>query len=171
MVVSGHHLASSAGFQVLEAGGNAIDAGVAVGLATNVLESEMTGFGGVAPAMLYLADRGELLNFVGVGPWPQALRSEYFWEHHGGRVPQGILNTVVPAAPDIWLTALERFGTMSFAEVASGAIRLAADGFAMYPFMAEVIDLYRNDFEGLPSTADIFNQRPGTSCRRTLRSK
>ena len=49
LVVSGHYWASLAGHQILEAGGNAIDAGVAVGLAINVLDSEMTGFAGVAP--------------------------------------------------------------------------------------------------------------------------
>ena len=45
VVVSGHYYASLAGLQVLEAGGNAIDAGVATGLAIDVLESEFVGFG------------------------------------------------------------------------------------------------------------------------------
>ena len=49
VVVSGHYYASLAGLQILEAGGNAIDAGVATGLAIDVLESEFVGFGGVAP--------------------------------------------------------------------------------------------------------------------------
>ena len=50
-------------------------------------------------------------------------------KHHGGKIPQGILRTVVPAAPDAWITALERFGTMSFGEVAQSAIGFARDGF------------------------------------------
>ena len=54
VVVSGHYYASLAGLQVLEAGGNAIDAGVATGLAIDVLESEFVGFGGVAPVMIHL---------------------------------------------------------------------------------------------------------------------
>ena len=57
VVVSGHYYASLAGLQILEAGGNAIDAGVATGLAIDVLESQFVGFGGVAPIMVYLADR------------------------------------------------------------------------------------------------------------------
>ena len=52
MVVAGHPLAAQAGLQILEVGGNAIDAGVAVGLAINVLESEMTCFAGVAQTSL-----------------------------------------------------------------------------------------------------------------------
>ncbi|MBC8452132.1 MAG: gamma-glutamyltransferase, partial [Rhodospirillaceae bacterium] len=55
MVVAGHPLAAQAGFQILEAGGNAIDASVAVGLAINVLESEMTCFARGAPSMLRMA--------------------------------------------------------------------------------------------------------------------
>ena len=73
MAVSGHPAASLAGTQILEAGGNAVDAGVAIGLCINMLESEMTGFAGVAPAMLRMAADGEVRNFVGVGPWPKNL--------------------------------------------------------------------------------------------------
>lgn len=156
MVVSGHPLASQAGYQILEAGGNAVDAGVAVGLCINVLESEMTGFAGVAPTMLRMADTGTVQNFIGVGPWPKALDAAYFREKHDGLVPTGILNTVVPAAPDIWLTALQRFGTMTFGEVAESAIRLARDGFPMYPFMVEALGEHFNDFSQLPTTAAIF---------------
>jgi gamma-glutamyltranspeptidase/glutathione hydrolase len=98
MVVAGHPLAAQAGFQ--EAGGNAIDAGVAVGLAINVLESEMTCFAGVAPSMIRMGATGVVQNFVGVGPWPRALDAEYFHKHQGGLVPEGILNTVVPGSPE-----------------------------------------------------------------------
>jgi len=156
LVVSGHYLASQAGFQILEAGGNAVDAGVAVGLAINVLESEMTGLAGVAPSMIRLAATGKVRNFVGVGPWPQALDTDYFWTHHDGAVPKGILNTVVPAAPDIWLTALEEFGTMPFAEVAEAAIRFASEGFPMYPMMAEVLREHLGEIRQWPGTAAIF---------------
>lgn len=159
MVVSGHPYASQAGLQILEAGGNAVDAGVAVGLCINVLESEMTGFGGVAPALLRMADDGEVKAFVGVGPWPMALDAEYFRDRHGGLVPEGVLNSVVPAAPDIWLTALQRFGTMSFGEVARAAIGFARDGFPMYPFMLEALEIHIDDFASLPNTDRIF--RPG----------
>ena len=41
---------------------------------------------------------------------------------HGGKIPLGVLRTVVPAAPDAWITALKRYGTMSFGEVAGAAI-------------------------------------------------
>src|SRR5258705_7990042 len=53
MVSSSHYLASQAGAQMFERGGNAIDAGVASGIALNVLERHLTDFGGVAPIILF----------------------------------------------------------------------------------------------------------------------
>jgi gamma-glutamyltranspeptidase / glutathione hydrolase len=162
VVVSGHYYASLAGLQVLEAGGNAIDAGVATGLAIDVLESEFVGFGGVAPAMIHLAEPGETHVISGVGVWPRAAGIEHFHRNFGGRIPEGLLHTVVPAAPSIWIAALARFGTMSFGEVAASAIRFAREGFPTYPFLAEQLAARRNDFARWPTTAAIFlpNERP-----------
>ena len=156
VVVSGHYLTAQAGFQILEAGGNAIDAGVAVGIATGVVECEFVGFGGIAPSMIYMADRDEIVTLSGMGCWPQALSSAYFRDNHGGRVPDGLLRTVVPAAPDSWITALEKYGTMSFAEVAAAAIRFARDGFAMYPMMRERFEGEVKSLSQWPSSAAIF---------------
>ena len=65
VVAAGHYLAAHAGFTVLEAGGNAIDAGVAAGLATNVVESHMTGIAGIAPVLIYLKETGEVVSIDG----------------------------------------------------------------------------------------------------------
>ena len=156
MVVSGHYWASVAGFQVLEAGGNAIDAGVATGLAIDVLESQFVGFGGVAPIMLYLAETQDVVVVSGVGPWPRAASSAYFRTRHGGRIPDGLLQTVVPAAPANWLAVLARYGTMSFADVAAASIRFARDGFPTYPFFAEILAGKQEEIRQWPSTAAIF---------------
>jgi gamma-glutamyltranspeptidase/glutathione hydrolase len=156
VVVSGHYYASLAGLQVLEAGGNAIDAGVATGLAIDVLESQFVGFGGVAPIMIHLAGRNEMHVINGVGIWPKAANLEYFHRNFSGRIPDGLLHTVVPAAPANWIAALERFGTMSFGDVASAAIRFARDGFPTYPFFAEILRAKQAEIRQCPSTAAIF---------------
>lgn len=156
VVVSGHYYASLAGLQILEAGGNAIDAGVATGLAIDVLESEFVGFGGVAPTMIHLGATGATHVISGVGVWPKAASVEFFHRNFGGRIPEGLLHCVVPAAPSIWLTALARFGTMSFGDVAASAIRFARDGFPTYPFLAEQLAAKQREFAGWPSTAAIF---------------
>jgi gamma-glutamyltranspeptidase/glutathione hydrolase len=155
-ISAGHYLAATAGFDILQAGGNAIDAGCAAGIALGVLQSDLVDVAGVAPIMIYLADQQEVVTIAGLGPWPKALDPELFRREHRGRIPKGVLRTVVPAAPDAWITALRRYGTMSFGEVAAAAIRLARDGFPMYPLMAESLKRHEADHRAWPSTAAIF---------------
>lgn len=155
-VAAGHYLAAAAGFAVLEAGGNAIDAGCAAGIALGVLQSDLVDVAGVAPIMIYLAGREEVVTIAGLGPWPKALDPQLFMREHGGKIPLGVLRTVVPAAPDAWITALRRYGTMSFGDVAAAAIRFARDGFPMYPLMAESLKNHAADHARWPSNAAIY---------------
>jgi gamma-glutamyltranspeptidase/glutathione hydrolase len=149
-------MAAQAGFQMLEAGGNAIDAGVAAGIATAVLEGVHVSFAGVAPIIIYLAKTEEVTTISGLGTWPASASAEYFRTRHGGKIPIGVERTVVPAAPDAWITALERYGTMSFADVAAPAIRFAKQGFPVYPHMALLIRRYRDVIKSFPSSSAIY---------------
>ncbi len=63
---------------------------------------------------------------------------------------------MVPAAPDAWITALERFGTMSFGEVALSAINYARDGFPVYPLMSEVITEHAAEYRMFPSSVALY---------------
>ena len=107
MVSSGHYLASAAGYRILEEGGNAIDAGVAAGIAINVMKSVATNFGGVAPIIIHLAATNKTVTKSGLGRWPKAASIDYFESNHGGDLPGGMLRTGTPAAVDAWMTALE----------------------------------------------------------------
>src|SRR6188474_2585948 len=156
VVSAGHYLAAHAGFEVLEAGGNAIDAGVAAGIAIDVLQTDKVNFGGVAPQIIYTAKNKKVSCIDGLGVWPKAVTPDYFMKKHGGRIPPGVERCVVPAAPDAWITSLENFGTMSFGEVASAAIRFARDGFPMYPLMSKFIHTNRASYEQWPSSRKVF---------------
>jgi gamma-glutamyltranspeptidase/glutathione hydrolase len=156
MAVAGHYGAAHAAFAVLEGGGNAVDAGVAAGIALGVLQSDLVNVAGVAPILIYRAKECEAVTISGLGTWPRAVTTDFFAQRHGGRIPDGVLRTVVPAAPDAWITALERFGTMSFGDCAAAAIRFAAEGFPMYPLMAELIALHADDYRRWPSSAAIY---------------
>ena len=156
VMAAGHYTAAHVGFGILEAGGNAIDAGVAAGIAVGVLQSTAVNFGGVAPLVVYLAKKREVHCIDGLGVWPKAITPDYFQKHHGGKMPAGLLRCVVPAAPDAWITALERFGTMSFAEVAASAIHFARDGFPMYPLMSDFIKEKRASYERWPSSSKVY---------------
>lgn len=156
MVAAGHYAAAHAGFLVLESGGNAIDAGVAAGIALGVLQSDIVNVAGVAPIMIRLAATGEVLTIDGLGVWPAAASAEFFRREHGGRIPDGLLRTVTPAAPAAWIAALDRFGTMSFGEVARFAIRFAADGFPVHSTMAEFVGAHAADYARFPRNAELY---------------
>ena len=156
VISAGHYLAAHAGFQILEAGGNAVDAGVAAGIAIGVLQTDKVNFGGVAPQIVYTAKNRRVHCIDGLGVWPRAITPDYFVRRHGGKIPKGVERCVVPAAPDAWLTALESFGTMSFGEVAASAIRFARDGFPMHPMMSEFIKKNQGTFRGWPASRKVF---------------
>ncbi len=156
MASSCHFAASHAAFLILEAGGNAIDAGVAAGLALGVTQSDLVNVAGVAPIMIRLAKTGEVVTIDGLGVWPAKASSEYFRKNHGGAIPEGLMRAVVPGAPSGWITALERYGTMSFGEVASAAIRIARDGFPADPRFVETIVTALPKYERFPGNAAVF---------------
>jgi len=154
-VSAGHYLAAAAAFSILEAGGNAIDAGCAAGIALGVLQPDLVNVAGVAPIIIRLAD-GTVESIAGLGWWPKALPPDLFMREHGGKIPDGVLRTVVPAAPDAWITALRRHGTLRFADVAAPAIRFAAEGFAVYPLLSASIASHEHEYRRWASNIAIF---------------
>ncbi|MEX1036421.1 MAG: gamma-glutamyltransferase [Sneathiella sp.] len=155
-ISAGHDIAAGIAADVLEAGGNAIDAGVAASIALTVLQSEQVQFGGVAPILVYIAGENRYFSIEGAGRWPAAADPRYFEEKHRGRIPQGILRTVVPAAPDAWLAALTRFGTMSFAELATPAQALAAKGFPAHDDLVSCSTEFERYYRRMGDNARIW---------------
>jgi gamma-glutamyltranspeptidase/glutathione hydrolase len=156
VVVASQPMAAMAGLDILRRGGNAIDAGVAVGLALNVVHIDDCNFLGVAPTIMYLADRKEVTTIDGLGVWPKAASLEYFQRNHQGQIPDGVLRALTPATPDAWITALARFGTMTFGEVAGAAISLADKGFPMYRYLAGQFSSSFDKYNRWPTTAEVF---------------
>ena len=160
MVSSGHYLAAAAGYRILEQGGNAVDAGVASGIAINVTLPDSTNFGGVAPIIIYLAASDSVVTISGLGRWPRAASIDYFIKHAGGQIPLGILRCVTPSAADAWLTALERYGTMSFDQVVTPALELAEAGFPISAvtqrFLGRSQETLEGDLSAWESTRAVF---------------
>src|SRR5262249_54829579 len=132
------------------------DAGVATGLCLGVVQSDIVNPAGVAPIAYYQAATGRVLTIAGLGYWPKAASVERFRQEFGGRIPPGVLRTVIPAAPDAWITALREFGTMSFGEVAQAAIGFARDGFPMHALMANSIRAHLDAYKRWPSNVAIY---------------
>lgn len=154
-VSSGHYLASAAAYAVLEAGGNAVDAGVAAGIALGVICADEVNVAGVAP-ILIREPSGEAVSIAGLGHWPASVPADLFMRRFNGEMPEGIHQTVVPAAPDAWITALRDHGTFTFGDVAAAAIRIARDGFAVYDYPAGEIAANAASYARWEQNAAIF---------------
>ncbi len=134
MVASEHYLSALIGVQTLKQGGNAVDAAVAATFAEGVLNPHMHTLGGESPMLIYSAETGEVSAINGNTAAAQRATPEWFAAEGLELIPaEGLLAAGVPAAFGALVTALERFGTMTLAQVATPAMELARDGFPMHP--------------------------------------
>ena len=156
MVAAGHPLAAQAAARILQAGGNAIDAGVATGFMLGVVHPDMVSFAGVAPILVHLARTRETFEVSGVGPYPKRATADFFREKCGGQIPAGVLRTVVPAAPDAWCAALERWGTKSFGETVAPALECAERGFPLSVFSAYQFGRAADKVRRFPTSAAVY---------------
>jgi gamma-glutamyltranspeptidase/glutathione hydrolase len=148
MVVSNHPLASSAGVEMLAAGGNAIDAAIATLFALTVVEPMMVGIIGGGMAHIRLAD-GSHRFIDGQSTVPLAVRPDTYTSKPGSA--HDVFDTVddenlngpravaVPGSLKAWCETLQRFGTMSLADVMQPAIKHASRGYAATPYLHECI--------------------------------
>jgi hypothetical protein len=122
-VSAGGREAVEAGIALLKAGGNAADAAVATILALSVTDSGAFCFGGEVPVLVYNARRRSVEVLAGQGAAPRLATRDYF-AYKGGIPARGIEPAAVPATLDVCLTALERHGTKTFADVVAPTLRL-----------------------------------------------
>ena len=126
IVASAHPLASNAGVHILREGGNAFDAAVAVASTLNVVESTLSGVGGIGVALAYIAaeDKVKALDFSGRAP--KAAEPSKFSEESK---QVGILAALVPGNVAGWFALQEAYGTMEPERLFQPAIDYAENGF------------------------------------------
>jgi len=140
MVVTSQPLAAQVGLQILQHGGNAIDAAVATAAALNVMEPMMVGMGGDLFAVIYIAKERKIYVLNASGTAPTGATLERFnglgyrwdprnWGPGSGMPPYGILPVTVPGALWGWQAVLKRFGKLTFTEVLEPAAQYAQHGF------------------------------------------
>jgi gamma-glutamyltranspeptidase / glutathione hydrolase len=129
-VAANSYLSVDAGVDILKAGGNAIDAAVAATLVEGLVNPQMHTLGGECPVLIRLAGESRVISLNGNMAAPMAATPEAFRARGLGDVPdEDILAAGVPAALSALVTALRRWGTMSFRDVSAHARELAANGF------------------------------------------
>jgi gamma-glutamyltranspeptidase/glutathione hydrolase len=153
LVTAGHPLAAIAGLQVLMKGGNAIDAAVAVGATLNMMEPQMNGVGGNGFMTIYDKKTGRVYSLAMAGATPKALKAETMTPES---LNSGIDAGIVPGNFGGYLVALERFGTMSLADVFASAIDYAEHGYPIDPSLATAIARAKNNLQKYPTTAKVF---------------
>jgi gamma-glutamyltranspeptidase/glutathione hydrolase len=130
-VSAGHPLTTAAALEILQRGGNAFDAGVAALLVGGVVEQDLYGLGGEALVLVYPVSEGEVTSINGQGWAPASADIDEYLASGRTLLGEGLDPAVVPGALHAALTVLERWGTMSFEEVAARAIEYADDGFPL----------------------------------------
>ena len=123
-VSTGHPLTTAAAFGILLKGGNAFDAGVAALLAGGVLEQDLYSLGGEALVLVYPKKEAKVTSVVGQGWAPHAVDVDWYLSRQKNLQGEGLDPAVVPGALHAAITVLERWGTMSFEDVAASAIAL-----------------------------------------------
>ena len=128
VATSTHWIASSVGFGILERGGNAFDAAVAMAFVLHVVEPHLNGPGGEVPALIRTAD-GPVKVLMGQGCAPAGATIEHYRSEGVEMIPgSGLLATVIPGAFDAWMLLLRDHGTVALAEVLAPAIHYARAG-------------------------------------------
>ena len=137
MVAASQPLAAQVGLDILQAGGNAVDAAVAVNAVLGLVEPHMNGVGGDLFALVWHAETERLYALNATGRAPHAISRETLVRLGYERMPgDGPLTWTVPGAVDGWLELLERFGTLPLADVLAPAIAYARDGFPVSEIIA-----------------------------------
>ena len=159
MVVSAHALASEAGVAIMKAGGNAIDAAIATGLALAVVQPGAGNIGGGGFMVAVMKDgRSIAIDFREKAPG--AARKNMYLDAAGKYVRnsnhEGYRAVGVPGTVAGFDLALRKYGTRTWKELTQPAIRLAQGGFKLSHAMGADFWNMRKDFERHPSTARIF---------------
>ena len=137
-VSAGHPLAAQAGLRVLQDGGNATDAIIAMAGVLAVVRPHMNGIGGDAFGIFYNGETGEVTALNASGRSGALATPEFFALAELDRIPSiGPLSVSVPGAVAGWIDAHDRYGSMNFAELLSTGIDYARNGFAVSSRLAQ----------------------------------
>ncbi|MFV8829917.1 gamma-glutamyltransferase family protein [Alkalihalobacterium sp. APHAB7] len=169
MVSTASKPATDAGVEMLEKGGNAVDAAVAAALCLGVTEPQASGIGGQSMALLYLKEEDRVFALDGSSRAPFNVQP---MKTPDKPIKLGLKSTTVPSTPATLGYMQESYGRLTFAEVAAPAIRAAKEGFTVSPLIHKLLKkevdhlredplIVKNFFEnGEPKTTGQLIQQP-----------
>jgi gamma-glutamyltranspeptidase/glutathione hydrolase len=159
MIVTAQHEATDVGLEILNSGGNAIDAAVAVGYALAVTFPAAGNLGGGGFMTVHLANGNDtFINFREKAPL-LATRDMYL-DKSGNVVPglstSGYLAVAIPGTPAGLEYALRKYGTLPAVRVIAPALRLASEGFILQQGDVDLLSSVTEQFRQQPNVAQTF---------------
>jgi len=153
-VVAGHQLAAAAGIRMLHAGGNAVDAAIAMAAAAAVLKPDACGVGSDLFLLFFEAKTGSVYALNASGAAPQLASPA---EYPDGTISNlGLRAASVPGAVDAWDRAVARFGTLRLSDVMAPAIALAGEGMPVSALFASTLAKNEEILRRFPATRAAY---------------
>ena len=157
MVATSHPLASQIGIDILQNGGNAIDAAIAANAALGLMEPTGNGIGGDLFAIVWIEKEKKLYGLNASGRSPEDLTLEYFKENNFKSIPAyGPLPVSVPGCVDGWFELHNKFGKISMANILSPTIKYAEDGFPVSELVSYYMKVASNNFQEYPNFKETY---------------
>ena len=163
MAATSQPLATQIALDILKAGGSAVDAAIAANAALGLMEPTGCGIGGDLFAIVWDADKQELVGLNASGRAPATMSIEYFRDNGFDSIPSfGPLPVSVPGAVDGWFELHERFGRLPIGELLAPAIHYARNGFPVSQTIAHYFDINERRIKDYPGFAETFMPRGRT---------
>ena len=157
MVATSHPLASQIGVDILQNGGNAIDAAIAANAALGLMEPTGNGIGGDLFAIVWIEKDKKLYGLNASGRSPEGLSLEYFKENDFKSIPAyGPLPVSVPGCVDGWFELHEKFGKIKMRDILSPTIKYAEDGFPVSELVSYYMKSASNNFKEYPNFKETY---------------
>ena len=166
-VATRHHLATDIGMKILEEGGNAIDAAIAIAFALAVVNPSAGNLGGGGFMLIHLAEKNETFS-IDYRERAPLMSFEKMFQDDSGKVIKGLsLNSIfasgVPGTVSGMFYASEKFGTLNIKTLINPSIILARKGFVLSDFQAKNLNKYKQKFSKNKEAKKIFTRPNGFS--------
>lgn len=157
MAATSHPLATQVALDILKAGGTAVDAAIAANAALGLMEPTGNGIGGDLFAIVWDAEKKELVGLNASGRSPKAMTLEYFQQNGIETIPPfGPLPVSVPGAVDGWFQLHGRYGRLDMKEILAPVIAYARDGFPVSEVIAHYFQSNKARIGHYPGFAETY---------------
>ena len=157
MAATSQPLATQIALDILKAGGSAVDAAIAANAALGLMEPTGNGIGGDLFAIVWDAEKKELVGLNASGRAPKAMTLEYFQQNGIDKIPPfGPLPVSVPGAVDGWFELHNRYGRLPMPKLLAPTIAYAREGFPVSEVIAHYFKSNKARIAHYPGFAETY---------------